>query len=595
MRVLDAFRPQGATWLGQVMSSQPGPSGEPSKTHLLPGGGVPRVHRARSPVPPRLLLFATPRSVHQFAAVAAGAYPVCCPPNAWSPGAPALPGPCYWLVAIGTPLGWRGGCLALGLGRGAVRHYCLSGCSAPSVCARRSRPVRGARAGTRCRVSPVSPFPPRVSRAVCGGPSCPGVPYPRSLERHSTRSVCSESSVWLPFWYSPCAPCVCVRSCSRGVPSPPPPPLVGVARAPRAIPGLGAGRAVPRSPCPSACPAPVPCSVWRALGGGGPVPFPPYLAWGCAPPRGWVCAPRGVGWGWGGGLCAAPPVCAAEGASGAGGCSASLRPSTFPEQATKRVSLASFWSWRAWPPYRSGLCSLAVSGRVGTWVWCAGICWMPGGMHRVGCTSGCGGAPPPVPLPLLRPPPRAPMPRPVCPRGPTAPLPLPLGPFPAPTPLSPCPCCGPRPCQPRSGLHCRRPCPSRARAHALGCTNDRPPPLAPLKALRGRPLWRPARAPACPFRALAPSRLPAPRRAVRCPRSVPLCCCWPRRLACLCALAPCRVCPRPPPVCAPGHSPCRPLSPALRSRGWHSALPARHPPLPGSSAGRPAASAATAA
>ena len=123
MRVLDAFRPRGATWSGQVISSPPGPSGGPSKTHLLPGGGVPRVHRARSPVPPQLPHFATPRSVHQFAAVAAGAYPLRRPPNAWSPGAPALPGPCYWLVASGTPVGWRGGCLALGLGRGAVRHY----------------------------------------------------------------------------------------------------------------------------------------------------------------------------------------------------------------------------------------------------------------------------------------------------------------------------------------------------------------------------------------------------------------------------------------------------------------------------------------
>ena len=66
LRVLDAFRPRGATWLGQVISSPPGPSGGPSKTHLLPGGGVPRVHRARSPVLPRLPRFATPRSVHQF-------------------------------------------------------------------------------------------------------------------------------------------------------------------------------------------------------------------------------------------------------------------------------------------------------------------------------------------------------------------------------------------------------------------------------------------------------------------------------------------------------------------------------------------------
>ena len=102
-----------------------------------------------------------------------------------------------------------------------MRHYCLGGCSAPSVSARRSRPVRGARAGTWCCVSPVSPIPPRVSRAACGGPSCPGVPYPRSLVRHSTWSVRSACSVRLPFWLSPRALCVCVRSRSRGVRSPP--------------------------------------------------------------------------------------------------------------------------------------------------------------------------------------------------------------------------------------------------------------------------------------------------------------------------------------------------------------------------------------
>ena len=112
LRVLDAFWPRGATWSGQVISSPPGPSRGPSKTHLLPGRGVPRVHRARSPVLPRLPRFATPRSVHQFVAVAAGAYPLRRPPNAWSPGALAPPGPCYWLVASGTPLGWRRGCLA---------------------------------------------------------------------------------------------------------------------------------------------------------------------------------------------------------------------------------------------------------------------------------------------------------------------------------------------------------------------------------------------------------------------------------------------------------------------------------------------------
>ena len=206
----------------------------------------------------------------------------------------------------------------MGLVRGAVRHYCRGGCSALVVCARRSRLVRGARAGAWCRVFPVSPFPPRVSCAVCGGPSCPGVPYPRSLVRHSMRSVRSAGSVRLPFWYYPRILCVCVRSRSRGVRAPPP-PCVGVARAPRAVPSLGAGRAVPRGPCPSASPALVPCSIWLAWrGGGGPVPFPPYLAWGCAPPLGRVCASGafqrlGVGSGWGGGLCAVPYDCAARG------------------------------------------------------------------------------------------------------------------------------------------------------------------------------------------------------------------------------------------------------------------------------------------
>ena len=129
----------------------------------------------------------------------------------------------------------------------------------------------GVRAGTWCCVSPSSPFPPRVFRAACGGPSRPGVPYPRSLVRHSMRSVRSARSVRLPFWWSPRVLFVCVRSRSRGVRS----PLGGVARASRVVPALGAGRAVPCGPCPSACPAPVPCSVWRAWGGAVRSRFPP--------------------------------------------------------------------------------------------------------------------------------------------------------------------------------------------------------------------------------------------------------------------------------------------------------------------------------
>ena len=132
--------------------------------------------------------------------MAAGAYPLRRPPYAWSPGAPAPPGPCYWLVASGTPLGWRGGCLAQGLGRGAVRHYCLGGCSAPSVCARRSRPVRGG--SGRYLASCFFRFPlpaPRVPRCVwrgvpsgCPLPSLAGTPF------HAVCAFRALGSVALP-------------------------------------------------------------------------------------------------------------------------------------------------------------------------------------------------------------------------------------------------------------------------------------------------------------------------------------------------------------------------------------------------------------
>ena len=195
-----------------------------------------------------------------------------------------------------------------------------------------------------------------------------------------------------------------------------PPPLGSVACAPRVVPALGAGRAVPRCPCPSACPVPVPCFVWRAWGGAVRSRFPP--TWlgvvgvaagrprgGCllplrgasgvmrspspdCPPTGWAagardprvvgagvrvwgpcsvpsagtpcggCAPRGgcvafmcweAGWG-GGGVRRTPRLCGRGGACRAGGCSASFRPSAFPGQATKRVSLALCCPWGAWPP-----------------------------------------------------------------------------------------------------------------------------------------------------------------------------------------------------------------------------------------------------
>ena len=191
------------------------------------------------------------------------------------------------------------------------------------------------------------------------------------------------------------------------------PPLGGVACAPRVVPALGAGRAVPlRVSCPG------PLLRLACLGESGPVPVPPYLAWGCggggrASPKGsafyccegrpgsgappsptarplgglwgsaihvlWAracrcggpslsprparpvgAARRGAGpWrscaggrpgGGGGGVRRTPRLCGRGGACRAGGRSASFRPSAFPGQATKRVSLASCCPWEAWPP-----------------------------------------------------------------------------------------------------------------------------------------------------------------------------------------------------------------------------------------------------
>ena len=90
----------GGHLFGQMICSPPGPNRGPFKTRLLPDGGLPRVLGARSPVPSRLLPFATPLSNWL-----AGAYPLRGPPNEWLLRGPALSGPCYWLFASGTPTG----------------------------------------------------------------------------------------------------------------------------------------------------------------------------------------------------------------------------------------------------------------------------------------------------------------------------------------------------------------------------------------------------------------------------------------------------------------------------------------------------------
>ena len=162
----------------------------------------------------------------------------------------------------------------------------MAQCATTALAAAVPRPcVRGAR-GQFGGLGPVPgvvslPFPP--SRPACPALRAAGCPIrvfltlvrwyaiPRGLCVPRARSGCPSRGCRVPF------ACVCARTPAASAP----PPLGGVACAPHAVPALGAGRAVPRGPCPSACPAPVPCSVWRAWGGGGPVLVPPYLAWGC--------------------------------------------------------------------------------------------------------------------------------------------------------------------------------------------------------------------------------------------------------------------------------------------------------------------------
>ena len=228
-RVLDAFRPRGATWSGQVISSQPGASGGPFMTI------IPRVHGAQRPVPPRLPLLSTPRSVHHLTTVAAGAYPPCRHPNAWSPGSPAPPGSCYWLVASGTPWSWHGGCLAAGLVRGWLTTTASAG-AVPCSCVRY----------TRGRSGGPGPEPDFVF-----SPSPPSRPAFAAL-RVAGRP--DRMSLTVPRWYAiPCGLCVppdwsgcpsgiprvsfvCVCACALVASAPFLPPRVCVARAPRVVP-----------------------------------------------------------------------------------------------------------------------------------------------------------------------------------------------------------------------------------------------------------------------------------------------------------------------------------------------------------------------
>ena len=118
----------------------------------------------------------------------------------------------------------------------------------------------------------------RVWRAVA-----PGCPLP-SLAGTPFHAVCAFRELHpVALLVVPACP---LRVCALALPRRPlpPPSLGGVAFAPRAVPALGAGRAVPRGPCPSACPAPVPCSVLRAWGGAVRSRFPPTWLGDVGPP-----------------------------------------------------------------------------------------------------------------------------------------------------------------------------------------------------------------------------------------------------------------------------------------------------------------------
>ena len=133
----------------------------------------------------------------------------------------------------------------------------------------------GAGSSGRYLVLCLSRFPlpaPRVPRCVWRAvPS--GCPLP-SLAGTTFHAVCAFRA--LGPVALPVVPACPLRVCALALPRRPLPPLLGgVACAPRAVPALGAGRAVPRGPCPSACPAPVPCSIWRASGGAVRSRFPP--------------------------------------------------------------------------------------------------------------------------------------------------------------------------------------------------------------------------------------------------------------------------------------------------------------------------------
>ena len=160
----------------------------------------------------------------------------------------------------------------------------MAQCATTALAGAVPRPcVRGAR-GRFGGLGPVPgvvslPFPP--SRPACPALRVSGIPsgcHLPSLAGTPFHAVCAFRELGpVALLVVPACP---LRVCALALPRRPrPPPLGGVACAPRAVPALGACRAVPRGPCPSARPAPVPCSVWRAWGGAVRSRFPSTWLW----------------------------------------------------------------------------------------------------------------------------------------------------------------------------------------------------------------------------------------------------------------------------------------------------------------------------
>ena len=147
---------------------------------------------------------------------------------------------------------------------------------------------------------PVLPPPPLAPPVVCGAlfPT-PGRPLssPAGTPFLMVCAICEP--VPLPFRCAPCARCVVVRSCPRGIRVPALPLPFG-ARTSR-FPLGGRWQTRSRWAVPLHFPFSGLLLLLASLWGGRPVPAPLCLFFGCLPSQGWVRVARVVKAGWVGG------------------------------------------------------------------------------------------------------------------------------------------------------------------------------------------------------------------------------------------------------------------------------------------------------